>query len=111
MHYTIAHYDGVSFVYQDQMTLAEFIDRPGIEPGSHRINADLFLAAKRATTDASEPTPAPIATTSPGYACKQCDGPAPVGIGYVDANKPRDESRTACDCGYSVKADAIDLFA
>lgn len=55
--------------------------------------------------------PERVATTSPGYACKQCDGPAPVGIGYVDANKPRDESRTACDCGYSVKADAIDLFA
>ena len=46
MHYTIAHHDGVSFVYQDHLTLAEFIDRPGIEPGSHRVNAELFYAAK-----------------------------------------------------------------
>ena len=72
MQYTIAHYDGVSFVYQDHLTLAEFIDRPGIEPGSHRVNAELFLAAKRATTDASEPPPELIAAPKPDPIISGC---------------------------------------
>lgn len=42
-------------------------------------------------------------TTEPGYICKECSGPSPVGIGYVSDTTPRDENRTACDCGYSVR--------
>lgn len=36
--------------------------------------------------------------------CKKCGGVAPVGIGYAAGSWARDESRTSCDCGYSVKA-------
>ena len=39
----------------------------------------------------------------PGYICKSCGGVAPIGIGYAAGSWARDESRTSCDCGYSVK--------
>ncbi|MBV8248480.1 MAG: hypothetical protein JO200_08505 [Comamonas sp.] len=40
-----------------------------------------------------------------GYVCKSCGGVAPVGIGYAVQGwrGVADESRTSCDCGYSVK--------
>lgn len=40
----------------------------------------------------------------PGYICKECGGPAPIGVGYAD-NSPgaraKSEGLTECACGYS----------
>jgi hypothetical protein len=39
-----------------------------------------------------------------GYQCKQCGGPSPVGVGYVDTTPGAAEASatlTACGCGYS----------
>lgn len=37
-----------------------------------------------------------------GYQCKQCDGPAPMGVGYAaPGGYDKSVSRTSCDCGYS----------
>lgn len=46
-----------------------------------------------------------------GYVCKSCGGVAPVGIGFAvyGWQGVADESRTACDCGYSVKPVAESL--
>lgn len=41
-----------------------------------------------------------------GYVCKRCNGPSPVGIGYVDCSDgayERSAALTVCGCGYSVK--------
>ncbi len=43
----------------------------------------------------------------PGFVCKECGGPSPIGVGYVgecsEAARTESENRTSCDCGYSVK--------
>lgn len=39
-----------------------------------------------------------------GYRCKQCDGPSPVGVGYVDNSTDAAAASaglTVCACGYS----------
>lgn len=51
-----------------------------------------------------------IAFAEPGYVCKQCGGPAPLGIGFPD-NSPgareRSEGLTSCACGYSVLPEGV----
>lgn len=48
-----------------------------------------------------------------GNICKQCEGPAPMGVGYVD-NSPgayeASDGLEACECGYSKRA-VIDLMS
>lgn len=42
--------------------------------------------------------------TAAGYACKTCDGPSPVGVGYVDDRPGAAEASknlTQCACGQS----------
>ena len=44
-----------------------------------------------------------------GYICKKCEGPAPVGVGYVlhgdvRTNPAEAAKITACPCGQSVRA-------
>jgi hypothetical protein len=39
-----------------------------------------------------------------GYQCKECGGPSPIGVGYVDTTPGAAEASaalTACGCGYS----------
>lgn len=39
-----------------------------------------------------------------GYTCKRCEGPSPIGFGYVDNSLTpgvRRSDVTACPCGYS----------
>lgn len=47
-----------------------------------------------------------------GYICKQCEGPAPVGVGYVVQGwtGTPDSSRTACPCGHSVKPESAGVW-
>jgi hypothetical protein len=43
-------------------------------------------------------------STHAGYRCKQCGGPSPAGVGYVDNSADAaaaSTSLTACACGYS----------
>lgn len=51
-----------------------------------------------------------IAFAEPGYVCKQCGGPAPLGIGYADYSpgaRERSEGLTSCACGYSVLPEGV----
>lgn len=46
---------------------------------------------------------------SAGFVCKQCGGPSPVGVGYVDITDgaaARSAGVTVCRCGHSVHAQA-----
>jgi len=43
-------------------------------------------------------------STHAGYRCKQCDGPSPAGVGYVDNSADAAAASagfTVCACGYS----------
>ena len=45
-------------------------------------------------------------TTSHGFICKSCEGPAPVGIGFVASGKDAAAASAnidRCGCGYSVR--------
>ena len=51
-----------------------------------------------------------IAFAEPGYVCKQCGGPAPLGIGFPDDSEgayERSEGLTSCACGYSVLPEGV----
>lgn len=46
----------------------------------------------------------------PGYVCKVCGGPAPLGVGFVDETpgaRARSEAVGVCPCGHSGKVDQV----
>jgi|SRR5690625_299758 len=48
---------------------------------------------------------------APGYICKRCGGPSPVGVGYTDYSRgarQASQSLTQCACGWSVDPAADD---